>query len=253
MEAEAVAVDVMEGNDVALRVIPAESERVTLLRQMSDVRMKVRAFRREALALTVTTDDEYTRGMTLSRDIRASLAEWEGLRKRMKAPVDELSRQVQDVFKPMASDGEVAVDHVNKECGGYAAAKQKAARELQEKLDREAKKKQDDLNRKAEVADKLGLPVKAEELRDRAASVPPAPVVQAEAPRVSGMVMVEEFYCSIDQPDAVPREYCIPDETQIKRIVKASKGKVVIPGVRVWSAKVPRRVGGARSGSGVME
>ncbi len=46
-----------------------------------------------------------------------------------------------------------------------------------------------------------------------------------------GTYIRSTWKCRIVNPDAVPREYCKPDEEKIRKIGNATKGKITIPGV----------------------
>lgn len=60
-------------------------------------------------------------------------------------------------------------------------------------------------------------------------------IVKAPLPEVEGISMVEVWQAEVIDPDAVPREYCCPNEREIARVVRMTKGKIKIPGVRVYS------------------
>jgi len=53
----------------------------------------------------------------------------------------------------------------------------------------------------------------------------------------SGIALRETWKFSIVNEALIPREYLIPDEKKIGRIVRALKGATDIPGIRVWSEK----------------
>jgi len=63
-----------------------------------------------------------------------------------------------------------------------------------------------------------------------------APEIPEEAD-TAGLVIREDWKYSIPEPSLLPREYLIPDEKKIGRIVRALKGDTAIPGVRVWAEK----------------
>jgi hypothetical protein len=63
-----------------------------------------------------------------------------------------------------------------------------------------------------------------------------APIVP-EAPRASGLSLTETWKFSIVDASLIPREYLVPDEIKIGRIVRAMKGETKIPGVRIYSEK----------------
>lgn len=58
-----------------------------------------------------------------------------------------------------------------------------------------------------------------------------------EAAKVDGIGFVHKWCFEVIDPDAVPREYTVPDEVKIRKIVNAMGESANIPGVRVWSYK----------------
>lgn len=64
------------------------------------------------------------------------------------------------------------------------------------------------------------------------------PVIDSFAPKVAGTAVRTNWSFEITDAAAVPREYCIPDEKTIGALVRARKGQVSIPGVRVFSETV---------------
>jgi len=63
-----------------------------------------------------------------------------------------------------------------------------------------------------------------------------APEIPDEAD-TAGLVIREDWKFSIIDAALIPREYLIPDEKKIGRIVRALKGDANIPGVRAYSEK----------------
>lgn len=75
----------------------------------------------------------------------------------------------------------------------------------------------------------------------------PPPVVKIETqapPAMKGLSFTTEWFFEISDPDAVPREYCTPDEKKIRSVVKGLQKATNIPGVRVWSEEVSRKRAG---------
>jgi len=143
-------------------------------------------------------------------------------------------------------------------------AEEKAERERQrleaeaEKLRQEALKKADDavaLKRIEEEREKLRL--QAEEARriaddettlaiDEAAkaeaAMAPAPIIP-EAPRTAGLAMQDHWCFEVVDPMAVPREFLAVDEIKIGKVVRALKGQITIPGVRIFNRPIMASIG----------
>ena len=78
----------------------------------------------------------------------------------------------------------------------------------------------------------------------------PSPLPEPVAPLVSGPPKSLEtdlgntsfrtdWKAELVNPSLLPREYLMPDETKINAVVRASKGSIQIPGVRIFSVEVP--------------
>lgn len=65
------------------------------------------------------------------------------------------------------------------------------------------------------------------------------PVPSGEAPKVDGLTFREHWQFEVQDPNAVPREFLKPDDEKIGRMVRAMRGETRIPGVRVWSTRIP--------------
>lgn len=114
------------------------------------------------------------------------------------------------------------------------AAQEKAEAEARAKREAEAKAMQD----QAAAAKRAGDVQQAAELRTAAKELKAAPVVvavDAVAPVVkpTGVSTTYSYDFEIDNVALIPREYMVPDEVAIRRVVKALKEKTNIPGLRV--------------------
>jgi len=105
--------------------------------------------------------------------------------------------------------------------------------------------------RTAQVKEQARLLKLAENRKERAeAAGRPAPLPEAIAPLVTGppkslktdmgnTSFRTDWKAEIIDAYKLPREYLIPDETKINAIVRASRGSIQIPGVRIYSVEVP--------------
>jgi hypothetical protein len=76
---------------------------------------------------------------------------------------------------------------------------------------------------------------------------PPMPVFTppppAEPERIDGLTYKQDWSVEITDPMAIPREYLTIDEAAIQRVVRAMRGNITIPGVRIVARQVPIRRG----------
>lgn len=99
---------------------------------------------------------------------------------------------------------------------------------------------QEEAARKAEEDRRLAA---AQEMQDQGEAdvaeeileAPIAPVIQAPppAPKAASVTLKKTYRFEIVDPLKIPREYLCVDEVKIGRMVRASSGTLVIPGVRI--------------------
>jgi len=143
-------------------------------------------------------------------------------------------------------------------------AEEKAERERRrleeeaERLNQEATKKANDeaaLKHIEEMREKIRLQAEqnrriAEEETDKAideaakaeSAMAPAPVIP-EAPKTKGLAMRDNWCFEVVDPAAVPRQYMMPDEIKIGKVVRALKGQIDILGVRIFNRPIMASVG----------
>lgn len=177
---------------------------------------------RDSLALIVG------RVHTLQKSIEES-------RKELTRPIDRLKDGIMAMVKPM-----LARLSAVETAGGQKIVK--FNREENERRRKEAAEQQRKLREQREAraiidADRLqaqGRPDEAARILDAAESKPIAPVRPAALPPAPGMSIGPAVEFAIVDPDAIPREFCVPDEKLIKSYVKTWGMKTNIPGVEVW-------------------
>lgn len=173
------------------------------------------------------------------REVKSVEKRLEALRVSATGPINQALRTINDWFrKPMA---DLATAERNLKNGMAAwERKQRAKAEAEEaEARRRAQAEQEELQRRAARAAEQGKTEKAADLSARAAAVVPEAPATAP-PKAKGMAFSPTWECRITNPALVPREYCKPDESMIRATVKATKGKVAIPGVEVWESTTVR-------------
>jgi hypothetical protein len=108
--------------------------------------------------------------------------------------------------------------------------REKAQREAQAALD---KQHAQDIERTAKQLEKKGEPAQAEQVRQSKAYTRPMAYVPPTA-KLEGTSIVQEYDFEIINADAVPRHFCVPDESKIKKQIKVLGKDTVIAGVRIF-------------------
>jgi len=99
----------------------------------------------------------------------------------------------------------------------------------------EAKKKTNEIEKRAQEAEalaKVGKPAEARRVIARPLSVAPASV----RPKIAGLSIPEGWDFEIEDEARLERKYLVPDLKAIKKIVSALGDKSAIPGVRVFKS-----------------
>jgi len=65
-----------------------------------------------------------------------------------------------------------------------------------------------------------------------------APVQVQEIPKEKGHSFRDDWKCKVVDPAQVPLTYWVIDEKKIEKVVKATKGTIQIPGVKIWKEEI---------------
>jgi hypothetical protein len=110
--------------------------------------------------------------------------------------------------------------------------------ELDAAARREEEKKKADLESRADRWEERGNTEKADALRDVATTVTVAPKVVAPAfNKVSGVHTRDNWVAVITDEKQIPRDYLVPNMTALNALAKATKGAMVISGVKFVNEK----------------
>lgn len=189
-----------------------------------------------ARVIVIGTAEQYNVAADYLKSIKGMLNQIENARTRITKPINESLREVNKQAKEASAPLETAEQQIKRAMIGYTTEQDRLRREEQRKADENARKEQERLNAQAAKAAAAGKVEKAEQLQERAATVV-APVIQREAPKVSGVSMRTAWLFEVTDPAAVPREYLMVDEVKVRKVVGALQGATNIPGIRVYSEK----------------
>lgn len=161
---------------------------------------------------------------------------------RARPRIDEAHKHWKNLLADLKTDVdpiEAAQRYGDRQLSDYDAEQQRLASLEQLRLQAEQMKRDEDEKMQlAELAEKAGEKALAAEILD-APSTEPVVVVQKDVPKVAGLSFREDWKFEIVDALAIPREYQMPDEAKIGKIVRALKQTCYIPGIRIFAVKVP--------------
>lgn len=125
--------------------------------------------------------------------------------------------------------------HFKRQIAAYNAEQERIRREEEARL-REIARKAEEERRLAEAleAEAAGQSEEAAAILDEPVFVPP-PVVEKMTPKVEGVSFTKVWKFEVTHPNMIPREYLSIDTVKIGGVVRATKGAIQIPGVRIWA------------------
>ncbi len=152
-----------------------------------------------------------------------------------KEPLDFLARAESAVKKAMIGWQTEQERLRREEEAKLADIQRQKAERLQQQADKataRAELLKTEKGKAAALANAEGLKAKAE------ATTAIAPVVESKVEEVSGISTRKAWKFEIVDKEKLPREYMIPDEKYIGQMVRATKGRKEIPGVRIYSEDI---------------
>lgn len=185
---------------------------------------------------SVATAEQYTDAGEHLKRVKGAKDRLEKLRKSMTSPLDQAKKAIMDFFRGPSDQLDQAESRIKRGMIAFTEEQDRLRREEQARADEKARKEKEALEARAKKAEQSGKVEKAAELEQQAAAVV-APVVTRDPPRVIGTSIREAWKFEITNEMDLPREFLVPDESKIRRVVQAMKGDTKIPGVRVWAEK----------------
>jgi len=197
-----------------------------------DIRPKVNEFQEMAEALEIKNDMDYQSAAELEKQARVLNKYIEDRFKKTKNALNEAKSELMQMIKSFTVPLQEAVNIIKDRKNTYWRKKEQERLAEQRRLQAEEQKAEEDrrLNEAIDTGDEdiLNEPVIA-------------PEVQIENTlKVDGEYHVDVPKFEIVDETKIPREYLMPDEQKIRRVVNAAKGKIEILGVRIWVEKQSR-------------
>ena len=210
--------------------------------ELKRIKGKAKSLEERRVSMTKPLDESRKRIMEFFRQPLMFLADAELAIKRSLGAYDEDLRRQREEAERLAAE----VARKERERMQADAAKQeqaaRAKREAEEAkaraLEAQGRAVEADAKRQA-AAEREALRLReAEALRAAAESMPQAPVVHMEAPKVAGVSTRQAWKYQVTDFRLLPREYLIADDSAIGKVVRALGDRTNIPGIRVYAETI---------------
>lgn len=194
----------------------------------------------------IDSPDAYQASAEDLKSIKAKIKELTETRFSLTRPLEESKKKIIALFKVPLDFLARAEAKVKKGITGWhqqqeeirLAEEQRLAemqRQEAEKLRKQAEKEAVKAEALKTEKGRAEAKAKAEKLQAEAvATTAMTPTVESKVEDISGISKRRDWKFEIIDASQIPREYMIPDEKYIGLIVRASKGKKEIPGVKIF-------------------
>jgi len=208
-------------------VIPKEAQDLT-----NEVKGNVDFYKSDQFM--IQTVEQYTASAEDLKRVHAQEKKVSELRLSMTRPLDATKKSIMAFFKVperYCSDIKVAIS------GKRISYQQEQDRIRKEEEDRIRKLQEAEAKKLERRADNVKSEEKAEDLRQEAEQIRETAPVTSVAPveKSEGIRTITNYKFEITDPSQIPAEYLTPDEQKIGRVVRATKGEITIPGVKIYS------------------
>lgn len=188
-----------------------------------------------ARSLIIKNDNDY---LIAAEDVKSDkylLKKIEDEEKKGTAPLYEVMKTIRSWFKPAKDNIEKSISIKSSAMMKYSQKKEELARIENARLQDLANKQAEKLAEQARKALEKGNEAKAQELMAQAQMKQViVPTVQAEAPKIAGLTTRDNWTFEVIDINLVPRDYLCADDKKIGQVVRATKGSLNIPGVRIY-------------------
>lgn len=193
----------------------------------------------QANALEVANDAAFTDGGAMLTGIKTIV-------KNVEAEFADPVKKAHEAHKSMVALRDKALAPfkaaetiIKQKLGTYQFEQQEKRRKEAERLEAEARAKAEAAKMKeAEKAMDNGDLEKCEKILETPVAPVPVEVTTPEAPKIAGVSFREDWDFVVEDVDAIPREYMIPDTQTIRAIVKRQGKACRIAGIRTFSKRV---------------
>lgn len=195
----------------------------------------------QAKAITITSNQEYEDAGAYLKQIKNRQRELEAQQKEITKPINDALKRVRDLFRSPLDRLSQAENVIKRGMGEWYRKEQQRIENERRAAAEAARKEQERLAKRAEKAAGKGDDEKAMALHMQAANVAPV-AVQAEAPKVSGVVVRYRYTAEVTDFPALVRavaegkasiELLSPNTSEIGKRARALKSEFNVPGITV--------------------
>lgn len=194
------------------------------------VKKRVSQFLTEAQAIEIIDDDDYQYAAELLMQEKTIYKYVEKTYAETKKSLNEAKTNLMKLIRTDTDPLDKAEGIIKKKMGDWHAEQVKHNAEVQRKIQAKYKKEEEErrLNEAVETGDEsiLEEPI-----------IIATPQVQV-APKVKGISYTDDWQCRVVEPEKVPHDYWIIDVKKIEGVVRATKGTLQIPGVKIWKDRI---------------
>lgn len=194
--------------------------------------------------LVVSDQMGYEVAAGILTQVKSRYKELDGQRKQITKPIDEAKKSVMELFRNPLELLEKAESYIKRVMIDYTTEQERKAREEQLKLQRLAEKAAEEerkrIQAQIERAQASGKTEKAEALQEKieAVEVMEVPVIAPVIETPKGVSFREQWSAVVVDANLIPREYMLPNLPALNKIAQATKGSIVIPGIKFHSEKI---------------
>jgi hypothetical protein len=154
----------------------------------------------------------------------------------MTKPLDDSKKVIMDFFRRPQDALASAEQSIKRSMLSYQQEQDRIRRAEQQRIEEENRKAAEKLAKQAAAQAKKGNDEKAAELQQQAeAKKEEVVIVAPKVAPVAGIQMRTLWKFEVVDATLVPRDYLAIDEAKIGSVVRATKGSMTIPGVRIYS------------------
>ena len=222
----------------------------TALIDTKQIEIEVSNISQQAMAMTVTDIVSY-------QEAGRVLLAFDKMKKNivvyfkpLKDAADKAHKAICDREKEELAKLSPGLNYLNKAMTVYNLAEATKRREEEERLRQIAVKAEEEERLQAAIqAEKEGEPEVAEAILSESVYVPP-PIVETQAPKISGLTMQTIWRWRVTNFNLIPKEYLksIVDDDKVDGAVKSLESKTKITGIEVYPEQSMRKVRGRASG-----
>ena len=231
----------MEARQLEEVVAYAPSDEEIAEQKTNAIAEDVKTISKQAAVLSIQSEDDYKDAAEIGKEIRARIKTVQALFKPIKEAANLAHKKACEQEKALLDPLKKAEQAVTCEMSRYTERLERARAEAERAAQADARKKSDELLRQAAEFEQIGendladsALLEAQILNESSSAIS----VSVPTPVVKGVSKRDDYEIVVEDPEKVPISILGAvirpvDLAAVKRLVKASKGDILIPGIRV--------------------